>query len=270
MNDPHVEALIYDIEHDRTVSYEGAAPIEIERPQFRLKVEDGRTRFELKEHYATEQKARAVVDAFIEQWEFEETLETGPGQFALRFEKSEIMDRNPTPGVLSVSAHPVSWKFTVSSATGTVSRRYPKSPSEPKANIHDPDVETMHYRFTRYRKGHEELSSMAYFCLTMLEYKFRGNSREKAARHFCVATDVLNNIGRLTGDKAGKGGRGARKAVDGEGIPEDFSPGEKCFLEHAIKHLILQAARVAAPSKTDLPIVTMADLPPLSEANTPR
>ena len=134
----------------------------------------------------------------------------------------------------------------------------------------DPDVDAMHYRFMRYRTGHEELSSMANFCLTMLEYSFKskafkGSSRKRAARHFRVAEDVLNHIGRLTGDKVGKGGRGARKAIDGEGIPEEFLPDEKLFMEDAIRHLILQAARVAAPPGADISKITMADLPPLPD-----
>ena len=61
MNDPHVEALIYLIEHDSTVSYEDAKPIEIDRQDFCLKVEDGRARFEFKEHYATAGEARAAL-----------------------------------------------------------------------------------------------------------------------------------------------------------------------------------------------------------------
>lgn len=127
-------------------------------------------------------------------------------------------------------------------------------------NVHDPDVAAMHYRFTRYRKGYEELSSMAYFCLTILEYRFKGNARDKAAKHFRVDRDVLDNIGRLTSNK---GGQYARKAIVGQGIPEDYAPDEKLFLEHAIKHLILQAARVAADSAGNLATVTRADLPPL-------
>ena len=44
MNDPHVEALIYVVEHDSTVSYENATPIEFEHPEFRVRVEDGHAR----------------------------------------------------------------------------------------------------------------------------------------------------------------------------------------------------------------------------------
>lgn len=263
MNDPHVEALIYVVEHDSTVTYGDATPVEVDRPEFLVTIEEGHARFELKEHYATSAEARDGVQPFIDQWEFEASLETGPGQFALLFDEAEIVDRNPTPGTVSVSARPTAWRIRGSIPAVTVSRQYPRLPSEVAMGIRDPDVETMHYRFTRYRKGYEELSSVAYFCLTMLEYKFKGNRRNKAAEHFRTDRNVLNNIGRLTGDKAGKGGRDARKAIDYVGIPDDYAADEKQFLEEAIKLLIIQAARVAANSDADIPHVTMADLPPL-------
>ena len=262
MNDPHVEALIYVIDHDSTVSYKNATPIEFEHPEFRVRVEDGHARFDLTEHYATAGEARAAVQPFIDQWIFRVSLDLRPDQFGLRFERSEMIDRDPTPGATAISAH-TSTGVPTARATIRVGKQYPHPPFDDAMDIHDSDVATMHYRFMRYREKHEELSSMAYFCLTMLEYRFKGNARDKAAKHFRVDRDVLNNIGRLTGDKSGKGGRGARKAIDGQGVPQDYSPEEKLFLEHAVRHLILQAARAAAPSNVELPTVTMADLPPL-------
>ena len=83
LNDPHVEALIYAIEHDPSVSYEWATPIEVEHQGFSLKVEDGRARFELRDHYATAGEAQAAVQPFIDQWELKERLRTGPGAVCL-------------------------------------------------------------------------------------------------------------------------------------------------------------------------------------------
>ena len=40
MNDPHVEALIYVVEHVETVKYDSATSIEFDRPAFHGKVED--------------------------------------------------------------------------------------------------------------------------------------------------------------------------------------------------------------------------------------
>ena len=49
MNDPHVEALIYVVEHDESSDYSLAKTIETEHTTFRLKLEDSEARFELKE-----------------------------------------------------------------------------------------------------------------------------------------------------------------------------------------------------------------------------
>ena len=57
MNDPHVEVLIYVVEHVETVKYDSATSIEFDRPAFHGKVEDERARFEIKEHYSTEGEA---------------------------------------------------------------------------------------------------------------------------------------------------------------------------------------------------------------------
>ena len=61
----------------------------------------------LKEHYASEEEARFAVEAdYIPNWEFVVGLARGPNAFRLRFDRSEIVDRNPPPGppTLSVSA----------------------------------------------------------------------------------------------------------------------------------------------------------------------
>ena len=262
MNDPHVEALIYVVEHVETVKYDSATSIDFDRPAFHGKVEDERARFEMKEHYSTEGEAQAAVQPVIDQWEFKETLRIGPGQFALRFDHSEIEDRQPTPGVIAVSAHPVRFNFTVSTPTVTVSRQYPQPPSEAAMDIHDPDVQAMLHRYTGYRERREPLPSMAYFCLTMIEYRFHGNPRPNASRHFRIHLDVLNKIGHLTADK---GGLDARKARKQKGVPENLTPHERAFLEQAVRKMILQAARVAASPEADIPTITMADLPPLPD-----
>ena len=53
MNDPHVVALIYVVEHEESVDYGSAETVEEERSTFRLTLQDGEARFELKEDYAS-------------------------------------------------------------------------------------------------------------------------------------------------------------------------------------------------------------------------
>ena len=59
MNDPHVVALIYTVEHGDLVSYEKAGPLRYcGSPEFNLTVEDKIARFEFKKHYADKDEAR--------------------------------------------------------------------------------------------------------------------------------------------------------------------------------------------------------------------
>ena len=95
-NAPHVEALIYVVEHDKSSDYSLAKTIEIAHTTFRLKLEDSEARFELKEHYPTWQQAQQAIQPFIQQWELRASLEFGPGTFALKFKQLEIIDREPT------------------------------------------------------------------------------------------------------------------------------------------------------------------------------
>ena len=164
MNDPHVDALIYVIEHDESSDYSLAKTVETEHTSFRLRLEDNEARFELKEHYPTRQEAQQAIQPFIQQWELRASLKSGPGTFTFKFKRSEIIDRRPTTGVISVSPDPISFNFTVSRPTVTVSRQYPHPPSERRMNIDDPDVQTMLNRYMGYRQGRELLPSMAYFC----------------------------------------------------------------------------------------------------------
>ena len=107
MNDPHVVALAYRIEHGPGIDWARAVPLHVQEDCFDVRAENGQVRFDLKEHYASEEEARFAVEAdYIPNWEFVVGLARGPNAFRLRFDRSEIVDRNPPPGppTLSVSA----------------------------------------------------------------------------------------------------------------------------------------------------------------------
>ena len=253
MNDPHIEALLYVVEHDDSIDYDNAATLHFDCADFRLTVADREACFEMMDHFSTEESARAAVQPFIDRWEFEASLRSGPGQFILRYREPIIIDRNPTPGIVTFTIHETilindefSWR---------VSGQYPDMPSDSPLNIHDPDVRTMHTRLAGYRQGHEPLASMAYFCLTVLEDKFSG--RHEAARACNIDPAVMSKIGYLT---AKKGGPQARKA---EGTDSELSSKETSFLTQAIGQLIMRLAQVAAGANREMPQITLSDLPTL-------
>ena len=68
MNDPHVVALLYNIEHSPSVDYSKAEPIDHEETDFRVKAEKDQVRFEFKKHYAMEDAARKAIEGYIRSW----------------------------------------------------------------------------------------------------------------------------------------------------------------------------------------------------------
>ncbi len=273
MNDPHVVALIYSVEHGKSVDYEEASPlIYDDDPRFQLTVEDNGARFELKEHYADVGAARDALGPFIQHWEFETAMRVGPGNFELGFKEAEIEDRNPSPPEprkegFGASAVPYELNvggsfvfsgvtFTASGGVVLVSPRYPPPPAGGAVKPNDPDVKSMYDRYVNYCSGGEFLPGMAYFCLTMLEYRFQGKkgtkARDEAAAKNRIHEDVLDKIGHLSA----MGGPIGRK-----GGTVSLTEQEKGWLRESVKKIIYRAAQVAADDSQRLPQITMADLP---------
>ena len=163
MNDPHVVALHYRTEHvPDVVDWSRAAPMDKEEHRFRMRAANGRVRFELKEHCASEEAARFAVETdHIRNWEFVVGLERGPNAFTLRFDHSEIVDRKPPPGPPRLIAHARLGGLTA--RTNLAPPTPPAFPEPPPASIRrSPDVDSMYRRYLGHLDGKEPLSRMAY------------------------------------------------------------------------------------------------------------
>ena len=253
MNDPQVVALIYSIEHSSSVDYSNEPPFDHEEKAFKIKVEGKQVRFELREHHASVEAAQETVEPYIRGWELDAGLRRRPGDFMLNFDRPEIVDRNPTAGVTSFSFHFRGGVPTVS-VSPTVTKPYPQPPAGLTLDPYDPDVQTMYKRYEGYCQNREPLTSMAYFCLTMLEsHLCRG--RENVAREYEIDREVLSLVGNLT---ANRGGRMARKA---SGIKDELTPQESHFLEEATKAMIRRVAEVVHDPQKHYPKIKRSHLP---------
>ena len=271
MNDPHVVALVYRVERGEEVDYGNPAPLNLETPEFRLTVEDKEVRFEFEKHYATVVDARKDIEDYIRKWEFDACLEFDePDYFRLKFDRSEIEDRNPPPptlGTREVSGH-MSGGLEGSSSGRVirVANRYPSPPSNLNFDPHDPNTDTMFQRYMGYFQRREPLPSMAYLCLTVLENSAKppcpqperktSKKRRAAAAKYQIAEDVLNEIGRLSTTKGGQ--MEGRKE---EALTDDLTHEERRFLKHAIKKMIRRMAEKAHCPKKNLPEISLSNLP---------
>ena len=247
MNDPHVVALIYQVEHGRSVDYSRAKPLDHKEAGFRIKVKDGLVRFEFKDHYAMEEAARAAIEDYIREWEFAAGLCRGPGYFRLRFDCAEIEDRDPTPGVVELYGGTTRMSFTTSKARIVVSPpRYPPPPSGVRLST---DVEIMYTHYMAYRQGRERLVDMAYVCLDILQ---RRNGKKSAAEAYQISRKVLTKIRVLSST------RGGRKAI---GRHQDLTDQQRYFLEETTKAIIYRAAEKVHNPDSDLRKITLSDFP---------
>ena len=96
MNDPHVKAIHYFIEHDDSVDYRDAEPLVHEDDLFRIRTDRDEVILEPKSHYATEEEARSAVEGLVRRWEFEAALRAGSRSFRLSYARVEIIDRKPS------------------------------------------------------------------------------------------------------------------------------------------------------------------------------
>ena len=189
----------------------------------------------------------------MRSWELSEALNKRPGAFRLIFDRSEIIDRNPTPGKIALTG---TFHLGALSAQATLRVRtsYPTPPAGVVLDAEDPEVVTMFNRYEGYLRDREPLPSMAYFCLTVLE-GLCGGDRSKAAKEYRIGKRVLNRVGKLT-DKGGPGG--ARKH---RGIAKELTLDETRFLKEAVKAIIYRVAEVAQDPDRCFQEITLEQLP---------
>lgn len=258
MNDPHVEALLYRVRHNESVDYTNASPLQHEEADFRIRIEDGSVRVDMKAHHPSEEAARSVVDSFLRAWEFSAALDLGPGELQFEFESARIVDRNPSPGVQYIRPLNVHSSVSFGPCQLLVERRqYPAPPSGIKRNG---DVDLMFDRFLKFRRNESPLSEAAYFCFTVLT--IRGGGLKAVAHHFGISQKVLVTLSTLASTK---GGDEARKAA---GAKQPHTPAERRWLEEAMKRMIIRAAEVACDPTAYYQQITMADLPSLTPDRT--
>ena len=259
MNDPHVVALNYRIEHHSSVDYDEANPLDRSEETFEIHVERSNVRFAMKRHYATTSEALEAIEGYIHAWEHLAALQYGPNEFKLVFDGAEIEDRDPTPGVVYVPVHD---RISVSEQDAVHLSRgeYPRPPSTRMEFSRD--VKLMFDRYVAYRSRLGYLADMTNFCLTILENSVQANKnrRKAAAKHYNIEYRVLSQIGRLCSQK---GGAEARKA---QGIDQDLSGQERQFLEEAVKAIIRRAAEVAADPNGSRGTILLSDFPDFQQS----
>ena len=149
----------------------------------------------------------------------------------LKFDHAQVVDRKPTPGVVTLSGRPLRLELKLGKATCVVSPAcYPPPPSGFEITL---DVQLMYDRYMDHLQGREKLLDMAYFCWTMV--------KDNPVTKTDFSSGVRNTISKLSG-----GGGGPKHARKKEGIDkEPLTDQARHFLIEAIKAIIRRVAERA-------------------------
>lgn len=266
MNDPHVKALHYRVMVGKDIDYDNAPSVDGSTDEFDLSINGDIAIFEMKKHYPAADEAKEVVDEYLRAWDILIGLEHDPDDLRFVFDRPDVIDRSPhenDKNIVNLHAH-IAASTTTSNVHLNVSRE--QYPPFPQNFIASPDAETMYLRYKAYRKNYEKLTSMAYVCLTVLEGsvdgrdKAGGNTRKNAANQYCIAIDVLRNLGNLCTEKG--------DITEARKYPKNrtFTPlsqKEKKWIEAVIKALIRRVGEYeyARSTGAELKQIAMGDFP---------
>lgn len=257
MNDPHVVSLRYSLKMDEDTSYRSPPAIAWETEVFRATLESGVLFMEMKEHHATAGDAMAAVTGSLRSWEIDVALRLGRGSLRFEYEDAKIIDRNPPSPGSPRSGWATLQARATATAVGTSHVARARYPDPPQRFAAAPLVETMWKRFERFLDGKEPLTSMAYFCLTVIEGD--AGSRKDAAAKYNVDLKVLSELGRLT---SAVGDEETGRKYDRSGSRSHTSR-EKNWIEEAVKILVRRVGEYAADHAAPMAQIVMSDLPSL-------
>jgi hypothetical protein len=256
VRDPHVDAIHYAVGSGEGISYRDPESVSFFNHLGTFDVSDGKLRIVPSEHFPDEDDARQAVEPFLRAWEIESDLTSHIGMIRFKFDRAEVIDRNPPlPGSSQVIELKSASMVVVGGSLSThlTCSKYPQPPGTFRVT---PEVQQAYRRWLGYRLGKEPLQSMAYFVLTQLENAT--GSRKNAAHSFQFDFQVLDTIGRLSSTKGDEST--ARKAPPGNRFQE-LSSSEKQWLEEAMRRVVHRLGEYA--SGDPLAPISLCDLPQL-------
>lgn len=253
MRDPHIQAIHYMVSSGEGISYSNPATVLFSNHLGAFDLIDSKLRIVPIEHFPDEDDARRAVEPFLQAWEIEADITSNIGMIRFKFDRAEVIDRNPSPlgspQVIELKA--ASMVFVGGSVS--VHQTCSKYPQPPKTFRATPEVQHAYRRWLGYRADKEPLQSMAYFVLTLLESV--AGDRQSAAHSFQIDYKILGTIGRLSSTKGDEST--ARKADQGNKF-HDLSGTEKQWLEEATRRVIHRLGEHA--SGAPLTLISLRDL----------
>lgn len=255
MNDPHVESLTYRVVFPETIKFDGAPPITYKSSLLELHLDSELLTIIPNIHYESVESAKKDIEPFLRSWEIDVALRSGQKEVSFIYSDAKLVDRAPSDTSRKfIEAE--AGLFTLSSSDVRFTVHRTKYPDPPTLFIASPDVETLWNRYQEYLAGREPLTSMAYFCLTYLEYI--GGSRKNFADTYNISEDILNKLGEIS---TNKGDASTARKWKGNVSRLPLTEREIVWVHEAIKVIIRRVGEFSHIAT--LPIINLVDLPPL-------
>lgn len=251
MNDPHVEALYYDfVSEIPSDKFDQAIPLNTLLGTFSVELKNGKLLAQPKIHFSDEEDAKAALKPLLRSWESAALLSESRFRIRFIYRKASVIDRNPTPGMVSLRAQSLSTVITTDKAT--LNRFMHEFPAPDPSFQASPLTDDLLSLLREYRDGHMRLTTMANLVLGILQNEF-GN-RKNVSEKLQVSREVLNTLGTLSSSTDLKYGRKAR----GLG-PASLTSIQLQWLDSATVQLIYKVGEINAG--TPITQITMQDFP---------
>jgi hypothetical protein len=211
----------------------------------------------MKEHHATVETARECVEEFLRAWELDAALNADKKEFSFAFKGSNVIDRKPSPGAVRGKAIGVMSLFVAvdEAKVEKVKSAYPAPPSGLKPSL---DTETMWHHYSRFLEDREKLTSMGFYCLSLLQWRTgTKTARQDIATQYGIDLEVLKTLGTLTSDI---GDLTSARKLEMSSQVRPHTPKEVKWVKAAVKMLIRREAEYDNDPTATRAQITMKDL----------
>ncbi|QEH35206.1 hypothetical protein OJF2_37530 [Aquisphaera giovannonii] len=256
MNDPHVVSLTYRVKTPPDVSFDNPPAVEGDQSAFHYRLEAGRLVATMKDHFATEREARDCVEEFLRAWELDAALKADKSEFRFAFQQSHVIDRKPTSARGKVMGVMDMFVMSDEAKVEKVKTAYPAPPSGLKPSL---DTETMWHHYNRFLEDREKITSMGFYCLSLLQWRTGSKkARQAVAGQYKIQKDVLDTLGTLTSDV---GDLTTARKLESSSQVRSHTAKEVDWIKAAVKALIRRKAEYDHDPTATLSEITMSDLP---------
>lgn len=162
MRDPHVERLYFRIGHEEGTAYRNPSTLSFRNALGKFETQADTLVVEPAPHFASEDEARAVIEPYLRAWEIEADLAQGLGTIRFKFDRADIVDRNPPPpGHHALMVGTARVQLTAHPPTITITRR--EYPAPPTLFRTSPEIHIAYQRWLNVRLKREPSLGMAFW-----------------------------------------------------------------------------------------------------------